>query len=202
MTSRRSTAVLRGLGSLAVAALLLIGVPIGLATLVGWPLPTTIPDSDTLSTAINTGITDTFIVNALAVVAWIAWAQLALAFLIEATAAFKGRQPRDLPIAPGLQAAAARLVAGIVMLVAPLQPEPPWVRWRLLSLEGWSHATGEVAGEADYASLLGSGEGTGGPSGAPGPFGGTWSWRDPADRATARIWDRDGAQVGQGRRYR
>ena len=35
MTSRRSTAVLRGLGSLAVAALLLIGVPIGLATLVG-----------------------------------------------------------------------------------------------------------------------------------------------------------------------
>src|SRR5690606_18825572 len=80
--------------------------------------------------------------------------------------------------------------------------EPPWVRWRLLSLEGWSHATGEVAGEADYASLLGSGEGTGGPSGAPGPFGGTWSWRDPADRATARIWDRDGAQVGQGRRYR
>ena len=122
MTSRRSTAVLRGLGSLAVAALLLIGVPIGLATLVGWPLPTTIPDSDTLSTAINTGITDTFIVNALAVVAWIAWAQLALAFLIEATAAFKGRQPRDLPIAPGLQAAAARLVAGIVMLVAPLQP--------------------------------------------------------------------------------
>jgi outer membrane protein assembly factor BamB len=87
----------------------------------------------------------------------------------------------------------------------PLDPdasEPPWVRWRLLSLEGWSHATGEVAGEADYASLLGSGEGTGGPSGAPGPFGGTWSWRDPADRATARIWDRDGAQVGQGRRYR
>ena len=122
MTSRRLTAVLRGLGSLAITALLLIGVPIGLATLVGWPLPTTIPDSDTLSTAINTGITDTFIVNALAVVAWIAWAQLALAFLIEATAAFKGRQPRDLPIAPGLQAAAARLVAGIVMLVAPLQP--------------------------------------------------------------------------------
>jgi nucleoid-associated protein YgaU/DNA-binding SARP family transcriptional activator len=70
----------------------------------------------------NTGITDAFIVNALAVIAWLAWAQLTLALLIEAIAAVRGRQPRDLPLAPGLQAAAARLVAGIVMLVAPLQP--------------------------------------------------------------------------------
>ena len=63
----------------------------------------------------NAGITDEFIVNALAVIAWLAWTQLALAFLAEAVAAFRGRQPRDLPIAPGLQAAAARLVAGIIM---------------------------------------------------------------------------------------
>lgn len=122
MNLRRLTAVLRGLSSLGVTAVLLVGVPLGLATLVGWPLPTTIPDSDTLSQAINTGITDEFIVNALTVIAWFAWAQLALAFLAEAVAAFHGRQPRDLPIAPGLQATAARLVAGILMLAAPLQP--------------------------------------------------------------------------------
>jgi len=114
--------VLRGLISLTATAALLVGVPIGLATFVGWPLPTSIPDSETLSRAMNTGITDEFIVNALAVVAWLAWAQLTLAFLIEAVGAVRGRPSRDLPLAPGLQAAAARLVAGIVMLIAPLQP--------------------------------------------------------------------------------
>jgi nucleoid-associated protein YgaU/DNA-binding SARP family transcriptional activator len=114
--------VLRGLISLTATAALLVGVPIGLATFVGWPLPTSIPDSETLSRAMNTGITDEFIVNALAVVAWLAWAQLTLAFLIEAVGVVRGRPSRDLPLAPGLQAAAARLVAGIVMLIAPLQP--------------------------------------------------------------------------------
>lgn len=120
--TRRGSVVARGLISLIATAALLVGVPIGLAVLVGWPLPTSVPDGETLSRAMNTGITDAFIVNALAVIAWLAWAQLTLALLIEAIAAVRGRQPRDLPLAPGLQAAAARLVAGIVMLVAPLQP--------------------------------------------------------------------------------
>ena len=113
---------MRGLISLIATAALLVGIPVGLAVLVGWPLPTSVPDGETLSRAMNTGITDEFIVNALAVIAWLAWAQLTLALLIEAIAAVRGRPPRALPFAPGLQAAAARLVAGIVMLVAPLQP--------------------------------------------------------------------------------
>lgn len=120
--TRRGSVVARGLISLIATAALLVGVPIGLAVLVGWPLPTSVPDGETLSRAMNTGITDAFIVNALAVIAWLAWAQLTLAFLVEAVGAVRGRPPRDLPLAPGLQAAAARLVAGIVMLVAPLQP--------------------------------------------------------------------------------
>ncbi len=122
MNPRRSTAVLRGLASLITAAVLLIGVPIALVTLVGWPLPTKVPDGDTLTRAVNTGLTDEFIVNTLAVVVWLCWAQLAFAFVAETVAAFKGRQPRDLPIASGLQVAAARLVAGIIMLAGPLQP--------------------------------------------------------------------------------
>lgn len=120
--TRRGSVVVRGLISLIATAALLVGVPIGLAVLIGWPLPTSVPDGESLSRAMNTGITDEFIVNALAVIAWLAWAQLTLALLIESIAALRGRQPRDLPLAPGLQAAAARLVAGIVMLVAPLQP--------------------------------------------------------------------------------
>lgn len=120
--TRRASVVAQGLISLIATAALLVGVPIGLAVLIGWPLPTSVPDWETLSRAMNTGITDAFIVNALAVIAWLAWAQLTLAFLVEAIGAVRGRPPRDLPLAPGLQAAAARLVAGIVMLVAPLQP--------------------------------------------------------------------------------
>ena len=106
--TRRGPVVARGLISLIATAALLVGVPIGLAVLVGWPLPTSVPGGETLSLAMNTGITDEFIVNALAVIAWLAWAQLTLAFLVEAIGAVRGRQPRDLPLAPGLQAAAAR----------------------------------------------------------------------------------------------
>ena len=120
--TRRGSELLQGLISLMATAALLVGVPIGLAAFVGWPLPTSIPDIETLARAMNTGITDEFIVHTLAVIAWLAWAQLTLALLIEAIAVVRGRQPRDLPLAPGLQAAAARLVAGIVMLLAPLQP--------------------------------------------------------------------------------
>lgn len=120
--TRRTSAVLRGLASLAGTLVLLVGVPVGLATLVGWPLPTSIPDGASFSEALNRGITDEFIVKALAVVAWLAWVQLALAFVVEAVAAVRNRPSRDLPLAPGLQVAAARLVAGIVMLLSPLQP--------------------------------------------------------------------------------
>ncbi|MEZ5219683.1 MAG: hypothetical protein R2715_24580, partial [Ilumatobacteraceae bacterium] len=120
--TRRTSAVLRGLASLAGTLVLLIGVPVGLATLVGWPLPTSIPDGAAFSEALNRGITDEFIVKALAVVAWLAWAQLALALVVEAVAAVRNRPSRELPLAPGLQVAAARLVAGIVMLLSPLQP--------------------------------------------------------------------------------
>jgi len=122
MKPRRWTAVLRGLASLIAAAVLLIGVPVTLVAFVGWPLPTKVPDGDTITRAVNTGLTDEFIVNTLAVVVWLCWAQLAFAFIAEAVAAFKGRQPRDLPIASSLQVAAARLVAGIIMLAGPLQP--------------------------------------------------------------------------------
>lgn len=122
MTRHRSTTVLRGVASLIAAVALLVGVPIALASLVGWPLPSTVPDGDTLSQALRTGISDDFIVNTLAVIAWLAWGQLALAMAAETVGVLRGRQPLPLPVAPGLQGLATRLVAGIVLLVTPLQP--------------------------------------------------------------------------------
>ncbi len=118
----RSAAIARGLASLTVTALLVVGVPFGLVVLVGWPLPRHVPTADALSRAMSSGVSDDFMVNALAVIAWLAWTQLALAFVAEAVALVRHHEPRRLPVAPALQATAARLVAGIVLLVTPLQP--------------------------------------------------------------------------------
>lgn len=122
MTSRRSMLVLRGLTSLAITLLFLVGVPIALTVLVGWPLPASVPNVDALGQAMQTGISDGFIVNTLAVIAWLAWTQLALAIVSESIGLLRGRNPLRLPVAPGLQVIAARLVTGIVLLTGPLQP--------------------------------------------------------------------------------
>ena len=97
MTARRSAAIARGTVSLAVTAALLIGVPMGLATLVGWPLPTTLPDGHTLSRALRIGIDDEIIVNTLAVIAWLAWAQFALALAAESIGLVRGARERVWP---------------------------------------------------------------------------------------------------------
>jgi len=117
-----STRVLRGLGALAITLALLVGVPVGLVVFVGWPLPTSIPTAEALSRAMQLGLSDEFIVNTVTVLLWIAWAQLALAIVSQAHAAIRGRSRVRLPVAPGMQALAARLVTGIVLLAGPLQP--------------------------------------------------------------------------------
>jgi DNA-binding SARP family transcriptional activator/LysM repeat protein len=101
---------------------LLAGVPLLLASMAGWPLPTTLPDIDTLENAARSGISDQVVVNTLAVIAWIAWAQLALALVVEAIAVARGRQAIHLPVLPGFQVTAARLVAGVLMVASTVQP--------------------------------------------------------------------------------
>src|SRR5690606_10190953 len=71
MTARRATSILRGLLALVITLLLLVGVPVGLILSVGWPLPTSIPTADALSRAMQIGISDEFVVNALTVIVWI-----------------------------------------------------------------------------------------------------------------------------------
>ena len=122
MTGRRSARLLRGITSLAATLFLLVGVPVLLATLVGWPLPTTLPSVDSLENAARTGISDQVVVNTLAVIAWLAWAQLALALAVEVLAVARGRQAIRLPVVPGFQITAARLVAGVLMIASTVQP--------------------------------------------------------------------------------
>ncbi|HSK21616.1 MAG TPA: hypothetical protein VK906_00485, partial [Egicoccus sp.] len=122
MTLRRSTAVVRGLASTVAAALLLVGVPVGLVLFVGWPLPATLPDAEAVSRALRTGIGDEVIVNTLAVIAWLAWSQLVLGLVAEVAGVLRGRGRPRLPVLPAVQGFATRLVAGMLLLGAPIRP--------------------------------------------------------------------------------
>lgn len=122
MTSRRSLLMLRGLTSLLATLALFVGVPLLLVVSVGWPLPTALPSMDALETAAQSGVDDQVIIKILAVIAWIAWSQLALALIAEAVALVRGRQATRLPVLPAVQVAAAHLVAGVLLLVSTPQP--------------------------------------------------------------------------------
>lgn len=122
MTRSQRAAVLRGAASLAALLTLVVGPPLVLAGLVGWPLPTELPNFDDISNALQLGIDDRTVVKAIALVAWVAWSQVALAVLIEVVGAVRSRGARRLPIAPGIQAGASRLVASVVFAVSSFGP--------------------------------------------------------------------------------
>jgi DNA-binding SARP family transcriptional activator len=77
-----------------VAALLLLaivlGLPVALVQFVGWPLPRTAPTTDTLSGWLTSPLSDTVILNALAVAAWLLWAAFLPAVATEIRAARRG----------------------------------------------------------------------------------------------------------------
>jgi DNA-binding SARP family transcriptional activator/nucleoid-associated protein YgaU len=108
--------------SMAAAAGLLVGPPVALATFVGWPLPRRLPSRSGAEQAIRIGIPDEVLVNGLAVVIWLVWAQLAVAVLAEVVATMRGRPTARLPLMPGMQQAAARLVSGMLMMAGTLHP--------------------------------------------------------------------------------
>ncbi len=111
----------RGVSSLVAVVVLAVGVPVLLARIVGWPLPTKLPTVDEVSLATRSGIADSTIAKTIAVVAWIAWLQVAAALVAETAAVLKGRSAVRLPVLPGVQVFAARLVAGVLLLTATLQ---------------------------------------------------------------------------------
>ncbi len=110
-----------GLAALVLVVVLVAGLPVLLWRMVGWPLPHAVPSLAELREAVLHGrISDQVVVNGLAVLTWLAWAQFTACLLVEATAALQGHLARHVPLAAwGTQALAARLV-GAVLLLAPL----------------------------------------------------------------------------------
>lgn len=139
MTADRWLRLSRGLGGLLALLALLVGVPVGLAALAGWPLPHGLPTPGTAKRALSDGWRpdDTIVLKAVAVVCWAAWAELVACAVVEVRATVQGRrQAPRVPLAGPLQTLVATLVATVVLATTPTTPQGGPARPPLSSLVG------------------------------------------------------------------
>jgi Bacterial transcriptional activator domain len=105
--------VLAGVTAVVALTALTIGVPIALITVVGLPLPHTMPSASALTSQLDV----TAILRILSVVIWLAWAQLVWCVLVEIKAAVSNvGVPSRVPLAGATQSAAHRLVTATLLL--------------------------------------------------------------------------------------
>jgi LysM repeat protein len=125
MTTRRFFRyVTRSLAALATLLLLVGGIPAALVATVGWPLPRSVPRLGDITSALGgQSIDDAFLVKALALVCWLAWAQFVACVGVEIIGWRHGRAPRAVPFAGALQPLVAQLVVTAALLVH-LTPRP------------------------------------------------------------------------------
>src|SRR5688572_24767027 len=96
-------------------AVLLVGVPLALATQAGWPLPETFEPMEWLKQDISV---ETFL-SILTFVVWLAWAQFTACVLVEMKAALSGvGVPGRVPGAGPSQLLARQLVAALLLVGA------------------------------------------------------------------------------------
>ena len=115
--SNRRADVLKGVEALLGVILLAGGVPVALVRWVGSPLPSEVPSLSQVTEALRDAyIPDEFLVKAMAMVCWLVWAQLVVSLVLETIAYVRGRRAGVVPLAGGVQRAAARMVATIALL--------------------------------------------------------------------------------------
>jgi hypothetical protein len=105
--------VLAGVAAVLLLAALTIGVPIALVTVVGLPLPHTLPKASALTSQLDI----TAILRILSVIIWLAWVQLVWCVLVEIKAAVSNvGVPARVPLAGATQSVAHRLVTAVLLL--------------------------------------------------------------------------------------
>lgn len=105
----------------ALMAALVIAAPLALAAWVGNPLPRSIPSLAEISRALTGGdISDATWLKALAVVGWVAWAELTAALAVELVATLRGQPSPRVPVVGLLQGLAAAIVTAVLPTVAGL----------------------------------------------------------------------------------
>ncbi len=105
--------MLAGVAAVVALTALTIGVPIALITVIGLPLPHTMPGVSALTGQLDIGA----ILRILSVVIWLAWIQLVWCVLVEIKAAVSNvGVPSRVPLAGPAQSAAHRLVMTALLL--------------------------------------------------------------------------------------
>ena len=109
--------VLAGVGAIVLLVALTVGVPIALITVVGLPLPHTVPKLSALTSQLDI----TAILRILSVIVWLAWIQLVWCVLVEIKAAASAIQGHvaaspKVPLAGATQSLAHRLVTAALLL--------------------------------------------------------------------------------------
>ncbi|MEW6473878.1 MAG: hypothetical protein AB1679_16625 [Actinomycetota bacterium] len=108
----------RAVVALATLVTMVVGVPAALVAAVGWPLPRSLPRLNDVAAALGgQSIDDGFLVKALAVICWLAWAQFVACIAAELVGWRHGRAPRAVPFASALQPLVAQLVVTAALLV-------------------------------------------------------------------------------------
>ncbi len=136
--SRPVNDMTKGLAAVVGLLVVILAPPFALAHFVGWPLPTSVPGLDEVTAATRGGIDDLVVVKILALLAWLCWAQIALAAVVEVTAVARGRAARRVPVLAGVQLGVGRLVATAAFVLAawstPRVPAVPLSTTRLAVL--------------------------------------------------------------------
>ncbi|WAX78566.1 BTAD domain-containing putative transcriptional regulator [Streptomyces sp. KMM 9044] len=121
---------------------LVVGVPAGLATVAGWPLPSTFEPMEWLRTEVSV---ETF-QNILVFFVWVAWAQFTACVLVEMKAALSGvGVPGRVPGAGPSQLLARQLVAALLLVGAAAASFTPGLSQLGQGVEGNQQATAATA---------------------------------------------------------
>lgn len=108
-----------GLGAFAVLAAGVVGIPVVLATAIGWPLPHQLPGTGQVAGALRNPIPDSFWPHLFASLAWLAWAYFALSVAATVVVHLRGasgsRRHRL-----GRQRATTALVSAVITAVVVL----------------------------------------------------------------------------------
>lgn len=127
-TMTTSARIGRGLGSVLLLVVLLVGIPAGLWVVAGSPIPEALPTWAQIQSALSSpDVTGGVFLGILKYVGWIAWATFAIAILIELGAALRGVQAPSLRGFGVQQRTAAALIGAVVAMltVGPIATAAP-----------------------------------------------------------------------------
>jgi nucleoid-associated protein YgaU/DNA-binding SARP family transcriptional activator len=140
---------IRALGSALILLALVVGIPLGLSVVGAELLPSELPTWEQIQLLLRNPLSGDFLVGALMVVGWIAWATFTIAVIVEAASMLRGRRTPKLPALGAQQRLAAVLLAAIALGMAGgtsdaiASPAAPEVAPQTTTLAQLAHAPSE-----------------------------------------------------------